>query len=179
VLLSTLLHAILHPSHHLLNVFLQIANKLGLSKKKPTTLLHYYYYTYCYCCRYCYCRLKFVGGSSNYSDIVLVFGYLYPYFGLPSCLFQEIFALKFGKIFIFYICEILNNSCQFFYLFQNTGKSTHSTTYCTIIVKLIEFITPFDKNYKTVDSYAIKKIRSNAILIKICCPNKSKLSSVA
>jgi hypothetical protein len=34
VLLSTLLHAILHPSHHLLNVLLQIANKLGLSKKK-------------------------------------------------------------------------------------------------------------------------------------------------
>jgi hypothetical protein len=34
VLLSTLLHAILHPSHHLLYVLLQIANKLGLSKKK-------------------------------------------------------------------------------------------------------------------------------------------------
>jgi hypothetical protein len=34
VLLSALLHAILHPSHHLLNVLLQIANKLGLSKKK-------------------------------------------------------------------------------------------------------------------------------------------------
>jgi hypothetical protein len=34
VLLSTLLHAILHPSHHLLNVLLQIANKLGLSNKK-------------------------------------------------------------------------------------------------------------------------------------------------
>jgi hypothetical protein len=34
VLLSTLLHAVLHPSHHLLNVLLQIANKLGLSKKK-------------------------------------------------------------------------------------------------------------------------------------------------
>jgi hypothetical protein len=34
VLLSTLLHAILHPSHHLLNVLLQIANKLGHSKKK-------------------------------------------------------------------------------------------------------------------------------------------------
>jgi hypothetical protein len=34
VLLSTLLHAFLHPSHHLLNVLLQIANKLGLSKKK-------------------------------------------------------------------------------------------------------------------------------------------------
>jgi hypothetical protein len=33
VLLSTLLHAILHPSHHLLNVLLQIANKLGLSNK--------------------------------------------------------------------------------------------------------------------------------------------------
>jgi hypothetical protein len=30
VLLSTLLHAILYPSHHLLNVLLQIANKLGL-----------------------------------------------------------------------------------------------------------------------------------------------------
>jgi hypothetical protein len=34
VLLSTLLHAILHPSHHLLNVLLQIANKLGLSNTK-------------------------------------------------------------------------------------------------------------------------------------------------
>jgi hypothetical protein len=34
VLLSTLLHAILHPSDNLLNVLLQIANKLGLSKKK-------------------------------------------------------------------------------------------------------------------------------------------------
>jgi hypothetical protein len=34
VLLSTLRHAILHPSHHLLNVLIQIANKLGLSKKK-------------------------------------------------------------------------------------------------------------------------------------------------
>jgi hypothetical protein len=34
VLLSTLLHAILRPSHHLLNVLLQITNKLGLSKKK-------------------------------------------------------------------------------------------------------------------------------------------------
>jgi hypothetical protein len=34
VLLSTFLHAILHPSHHLLNVLLQTANKLGLSKKK-------------------------------------------------------------------------------------------------------------------------------------------------
>jgi hypothetical protein len=34
VLLSTLLHAILHPSHHLLTVLLQIANKLGLSKTK-------------------------------------------------------------------------------------------------------------------------------------------------
>jgi predicted house-cleaning noncanonical NTP pyrophosphatase (MazG superfamily) len=34
VVLSTLLQDILHPSHHLLNVFLQIANKLGLSKKK-------------------------------------------------------------------------------------------------------------------------------------------------
>jgi hypothetical protein len=32
--LSILLHAILHPSHHLLNVLLQIANKLGLSNKK-------------------------------------------------------------------------------------------------------------------------------------------------
>jgi hypothetical protein len=36
VLLSTLLHAILHPSHHLPNVLLQIANKLGLSNKKKT-----------------------------------------------------------------------------------------------------------------------------------------------
>jgi hypothetical protein len=34
VLLSTLLLAILHPSHHLLNVLLQIANKLGLSNKQ-------------------------------------------------------------------------------------------------------------------------------------------------
>jgi hypothetical protein len=34
VLLSTLLHAILHPSHHLLNVLLQTANKLDLSNKK-------------------------------------------------------------------------------------------------------------------------------------------------
>jgi hypothetical protein len=37
VLLSTLLQDILHPSHHLLNVLLQIANKLGLSKKKCAT----------------------------------------------------------------------------------------------------------------------------------------------
>jgi hypothetical protein len=36
VVLSTFLHAILHPSHHLLNVLLQIANKLGLSNKKKT-----------------------------------------------------------------------------------------------------------------------------------------------
>jgi hypothetical protein len=34
VLLSTLLQDILQPSHHLLNVLLQIANKLGLSNKK-------------------------------------------------------------------------------------------------------------------------------------------------
>jgi hypothetical protein len=34
VLLSTLLHAILHPSHHLLNVLLQIANKLGSLTKR-------------------------------------------------------------------------------------------------------------------------------------------------
>jgi hypothetical protein len=34
VLLSTLLQDILHLSHHLLNVLLQIANKLGLSNKK-------------------------------------------------------------------------------------------------------------------------------------------------
>jgi hypothetical protein len=34
VLLSTLLQDILHPSHHLLNVLLQIANKLGLYAKK-------------------------------------------------------------------------------------------------------------------------------------------------
>jgi hypothetical protein len=35
---SALLHAILHSSHHLLNVLLQIANKLSLSnqKKKKT-----------------------------------------------------------------------------------------------------------------------------------------------
>jgi hypothetical protein len=34
VLLSTLLQDILHPSRHLLNVLLQIANKFGLSNKK-------------------------------------------------------------------------------------------------------------------------------------------------
>jgi hypothetical protein len=34
VLLCTLLQDILHPSHHLLNVLLQIANKLGLSNQK-------------------------------------------------------------------------------------------------------------------------------------------------
>jgi hypothetical protein len=34
VLLSTLLQDILHPSHHMLNVLLQIANKLGPSNKK-------------------------------------------------------------------------------------------------------------------------------------------------
>jgi hypothetical protein len=34
VVLSTLLQDILHHSHHLLNVLLQIANKLGLSNKK-------------------------------------------------------------------------------------------------------------------------------------------------
>jgi hypothetical protein len=34
VLPSTLLQDILHPPHHLLNVLLQIANKLGLSNKK-------------------------------------------------------------------------------------------------------------------------------------------------
>jgi hypothetical protein len=33
-ILSTLLQDILHPSHHLLNVLLQVANKLGLSNKK-------------------------------------------------------------------------------------------------------------------------------------------------
>jgi hypothetical protein len=38
VLLSTLLDAILHPSHHLLNVLLQIATKLGLSNKKNNNL---------------------------------------------------------------------------------------------------------------------------------------------
>jgi hypothetical protein len=37
VLLSTLLHAILHPSHYLQNVLLQTANKLGLSNKKNFT----------------------------------------------------------------------------------------------------------------------------------------------
>jgi hypothetical protein len=36
VLLSTLLQDILHPSHHLLNVLLEIANKLGLSNKKKS-----------------------------------------------------------------------------------------------------------------------------------------------
>jgi hypothetical protein len=40
VLLSTLLHVILHPSHHLLSVLLQIANKLGLSKKKISLSAH-------------------------------------------------------------------------------------------------------------------------------------------
>jgi hypothetical protein len=34
VLLSTLLQDILRPSHHLLNVLLQIAKKLGLSNNK-------------------------------------------------------------------------------------------------------------------------------------------------
>jgi hypothetical protein len=34
VLLNTLLQDILHPSHHLLNVLLQIAKKLGLPAKK-------------------------------------------------------------------------------------------------------------------------------------------------
>jgi hypothetical protein len=38
VLLSTLLDAILHPSHHLLNVLLKIANKLGLSNKRKIRL---------------------------------------------------------------------------------------------------------------------------------------------
>jgi AraC-like DNA-binding protein len=32
------IHAILHHSHHLLNVLLQIANKLGLSNKKTEEL---------------------------------------------------------------------------------------------------------------------------------------------
>jgi hypothetical protein len=36
--LSALLQDILHPSHHLLNVLLQIANKLGLSNKKKWPL---------------------------------------------------------------------------------------------------------------------------------------------
>jgi hypothetical protein len=40
VLLSTLLHAILHPSHHLLNVLFQIANKLGLSNKIKYLILY-------------------------------------------------------------------------------------------------------------------------------------------
>jgi hypothetical protein len=39
VLLSTLLQDIIHPSHHLLNVLLQIANKLGLSNKKNYSLI--------------------------------------------------------------------------------------------------------------------------------------------
>jgi hypothetical protein len=38
VLLSTFLHGILHPSHHLLNVLLQIAHKLGLSNKKKKNI---------------------------------------------------------------------------------------------------------------------------------------------
>jgi hypothetical protein len=38
--MSTLLQVILNPSHHLLNVLLQLANKLGLQKKiVPTTLM--------------------------------------------------------------------------------------------------------------------------------------------
>jgi hypothetical protein len=37
--MSTLLQDILHPSHHLLNVLLQIANKLGLSNKKKNGVL--------------------------------------------------------------------------------------------------------------------------------------------
>jgi hypothetical protein len=36
VLLSTLLQDILYLSHHLLNVLLQIANKMGLSNKNKT-----------------------------------------------------------------------------------------------------------------------------------------------
>jgi hypothetical protein len=43
VLLSTLLHAIFHPSHHLLNVLLQIANKLGLSNEKKFLHILYFY----------------------------------------------------------------------------------------------------------------------------------------
>jgi hypothetical protein len=39
VLLSTLLQDILHPSHHLLNVLLQSANKMDLSNKKKKPLL--------------------------------------------------------------------------------------------------------------------------------------------
>jgi hypothetical protein len=34
VLMITLIQAILNPSHHLLNVLLQLANKLGPKKKK-------------------------------------------------------------------------------------------------------------------------------------------------
>jgi hypothetical protein len=37
VLLSTLLQDILNPSHHLLNVLLQIANKFGLPEKKKVS----------------------------------------------------------------------------------------------------------------------------------------------
>jgi hypothetical protein len=48
MLLSTLLQDILHPSHHLLNVLIQIANKLGLSNKKTiiTTNNNYYCFDY-------------------------------------------------------------------------------------------------------------------------------------
>jgi hypothetical protein len=41
VLLSTLLQDTFHPSHHLLNVLLQIANKLGLSNKKKNVYFFY------------------------------------------------------------------------------------------------------------------------------------------
>jgi hypothetical protein len=41
VLLNTLLQDILNPSHHLLNVFLQIANKVGIKKNViPIVLLY-------------------------------------------------------------------------------------------------------------------------------------------
>jgi hypothetical protein len=43
VVLSTLLQDILHPSHHLLNVLLEIANKLGLSNKQKKICICFVY----------------------------------------------------------------------------------------------------------------------------------------
>jgi hypothetical protein len=61
VLLSTLLQDILHPSHHLLNVLLQIAYKLGLSNKKKKN----FFTAYLNCN-----KLKFNGnGNDNTLDL--------------------------------------------------------------------------------------------------------------
>jgi hypothetical protein len=46
VLLSTLLQVILNTSHHILNVILQLANKLGLKKKFFTKPNHIHFPTY-------------------------------------------------------------------------------------------------------------------------------------